>query len=189
MTTDNCDVAASDQAKNVGCSIKSSPSTTGTGAGQRQPTYGADFNAAGGGVYALEWTDEYIQAWFLPRDSTQFESAVSKNPDPSQWGTPLAKFQGSCNIKEHFTRMKVIFNLSFCGEWAGAEAEWNKSCKAKTGFDKCADYVRDNPEAFRSAYWEIKGLKWFEQQGSNSTQKRGVSGHHVSHLKNRPYRW
>ncbi|KAF2660728.1 glycoside hydrolase family 16 protein [Lophiostoma macrostomum CBS 122681] len=185
MSTANCDVAATDQAKNVGCSIMAPAEEAGPG--KYLPTYGAEFNAAGGGVYALEWTDQSIQAWFFPRNSTEFASATSANPDPSQWGTPLAKFQGSCNIEDHFKNMTVQINVSFCGDWAGSDVEWNKSCAKKTGVAKCEDYVRDHPEAFESVYWEIKGLKWFEKTGS--TQKRDLAGHAVSQLKNRAFRW
>lgn len=58
--------------------------------------------------------------------------------------------------------------------WAGDEKEWSKSCAAKTGSATCDAYVRDNPGAFEEAYWEVVGVKWYQQQ--NQTSKRGVEG-------------
>jgi hypothetical protein len=180
MMTDNCDVNASDQDKNVGCSIKapaSDPSSPGNSNGNGNPnanangtttlpTYGAPFNANGGGVYALEWTDTFIRVFFFPRNSASFPSAtqLTTSPDPSTWGTPIASFAGNgCDIAQRFKDHRVIFNVAFCGDWAGKE--WDKSCKAKTGVSTCEAYVRDNPEAFTESYWEIKGLRWFEEDG------------------------
>lgn len=181
MFTDNCDVAAEDQAKNVGCSIKA-PARVGN---QPLPSYGSEFNAAGGGIYALEWTGEYIQAWFFPRNSSTSPNAkqLLESPDPTVWPTPIAKFQGSgCDFSARFKDQKIIFNTAFCGEWAGRI--WEDSCAAKTGVEKCEDYVRDNPEAFSEVYWEIKGLRWFEQDGN---EKRSLPL--LPKTPGRQYRW
>ncbi|KAJ4291122.1 hypothetical protein N0V90_010320 [Kalmusia sp. IMI 367209] len=182
MATDNCDVAAADQDKNVGCSIKAPQPTSKNG----MATYGTDFNNAGGGVYAMEWTSEFISVWFFPRNSSTFTSqsstfsaAASKSAnssttqtlDPSTWGTPLAKFQGQgCDFTERFKNMRIIFDTTFCGEWAGKV--WDDKCAAKTGTSTCQEYVQNNPEVFADAYWEIAGLKWFEKEGAAGTQKR-----------------
>ncbi|KAL1601747.1 hypothetical protein SLS60_006662 [Paraconiothyrium brasiliense] len=165
MSTSNCDVAAEDQDKNVGCSIKA-PELT---AQNNLATYGTDFNNAGGGVYAMEWTDSSISVWFLPRNSTTLASASSnatQTLDPSTFGTPLAKFQGQgCDFQERFKNMRIIFDTTFCGDWAGKT--WEEStCAAKTGAATCEDYVQNNPEAFADAYWEIAGLKWFEKSSA-----------------------
>jgi hypothetical protein len=165
MSTSNCDVAATNQDKNVGCSIKA-PQLT---ANNAMATYGTDFNKAGGGVYAMEWTDSSISVWFLPRNSTAFAASASnatQTLDPSTFGTPLAKFQGQgCDFEERFKNMRIIFDTTFCGDWAGKE--WEEStCAAKTGAKTCEEYVQNNPEAFTNAYWEIAGLKWFEKQGA-----------------------
>lgn len=167
MSTSNCDVAAEGQEKNVGCSIKA-PSTS---AKSNMATYGTEFNNASGGVYAMEWTTTSIAVWFIPRDSDTYKSnfgskAASESLDPSTFGTPLAKFQGQgCDFTERFKNMRVIFDTTFCGEWAGNE--WEQStCAAKTGAATCEEYVQNNPEVFADAYWEIGALKWFEKQGA-----------------------
>lgn len=166
MSTSNCDVAAEGQAKNVGCSIKAPARTSQNG----MATYGTDFNNAGGGVYAMEWTTSDISVWFIPRNSTtyksNFASPSTQTLDPSTFGVPVAKFQGQgCDFTERFKNMRIIFDTTFCGEWAGKV--WEEStCAAKTGAATCQEYVQNNPEVFADAYWEIAGLKWFEKQGA-----------------------
>ncbi|KAF1977008.1 hypothetical protein BU23DRAFT_388631, partial [Bimuria novae-zelandiae CBS 107.79] len=162
MLTDNCDVAAEGQGKNVGCSIRSPQPSAGIA------TYGTDFNNAGGGVYAMEWTSTDISIWFFPRNSSVYTANFASNtstqsPDPSTFGVPLAKFHGQgCDFKERFKNMRIIFDTTFCGDWAGKE--WEKStCAAKTGAKTCQEYVQNNPEAFANAYWEVAGLKWFDK--------------------------
>lgn len=177
MATSNCDVAAVDQEKNVGCSIKA-PALS---AKNNLATYGTDFNNAGGGVYAMEWTSNFISVWFIPRNSSVFtaqfssfsagtsksNTTTSQTLDPSTFGVPLARFAGSgCDFTERFKNMRIIFDTTFCGEWAGKV--WDDKCAAKTGVKTCEEYVQNNPEVFADAYWEIAGLKWFEKAGGTA---------------------
>lgn len=153
VTTPNCDVAAEDQGKNVGCSIKH-PSKN---------SYGAGLNQNGGGVYATAWNADAISIYFFPRGSIPAD-VLGDSPDPSAWGKPAAKFAGACDIEEMFAEQKIIIDTTFCGDWAGADDVWEEgSCgkKAKT----CNEYVRDNPEAFTEAYWEINALKVYQDDG------------------------
>ncbi|KAF1843842.1 glycoside hydrolase family 16 protein [Cucurbitaria berberidis CBS 394.84] len=194
LATDDCDVAAPGQGKNVGCSIKA-PKTitgiqTGSGAGSKEtilPSYGTEFNKVGGGIYAMEWTSSAISVWFFPRNSSAYtthfgNTTTASTLDPSTWGVPVARFSGSgCNITERFQNLKIIFNTSYCGEWAGKE--WDKSCAAKTGVDTCEAYVRDNPEAFKEVYWEIAGLKWFQRTTEPEQEPSSIKA------KGRQYRW
>lgn len=170
ITTPNCDVKAEGQLPNVGCSIKA-PAT--------QATYGTDFNNAGGGVYAMEWTTSSITAWFFPRNSSMASTLSSSSSnssalDPSTFGKPIAKFSGpGCDYEKKFNGMKVIFNTALCGDWAGKE--WDKSCAAKTGVKTCQEYVQNNPDAFADAYWEVKDLKWYQADGAaNATARAPV---------------
>jgi hypothetical protein len=173
MATSDCDVKAANQANNKGCSIEAPETLSdvqmGTGDSSEEialASYGTAFNAAGGGVYAMEWTGTYISVWFIPRDSPlyteHFSGDSTASPDPYKWGTPIAHFAGKgCDYVERFKNLKLIFNITFCGEWAGDEKEWGKSCAAKTGVATCKEYVRDNPEVFKEAYWEVAGVKWY----------------------------
>jgi hypothetical protein len=82
--------------------------------------YGAGFNAIGGGVYAMEWTSSAIEVFFFPRTSIPSD-ITSGSPDPSTWGTPVASFSGSgCDIDSHFSNHNIVFDTTFCGQWAGS---------------------------------------------------------------------
>ncbi|CAO2656238.1 Nn.00g050410.m01.CDS01 [Neocucurbitaria sp. VM-36] len=204
LATDDCDVAAPDQGKNVGCSIKA-PKTMpsvqlGLGGDNEEtalPSYGTEFNKAGGGIYAMEWTSSAISVWFVPSNSVAYTTHfgnLTTSPDPSTWNmTPIARFSGSgCDFTQRFQNLKIILDTTFCGEWAGKE--WDQSCAAKTGVDACEAYVRDNPEAFKEAYWEIAGLKWFQrnaQPDPEPQEKRETLAPRPSFVKakGRQYRW
>jgi nicotinate-nucleotide pyrophosphorylase (carboxylating) len=197
MATDDCDVDAQGQGKNVGCSIHAPTTLSGIATGafdnayeMHLPSYGTNFNRAGGGIYAMEWTSEYISVWFFPRYSpsfTRFFGLGATTPDPSAWGTPLARFSGrGCDYTQRFKDLRIIFNTAFCGEWAGREWE-EKGCARKTGVDSCDDYVRDNPQAFTEAYWEIAGLKWFQK--GVAKVKRGTVAPSFVKAKGRFFGW
>ncbi|KAL2122692.1 hypothetical protein VTJ04DRAFT_3147 [Mycothermus thermophilus] len=137
-------------------------------------TYGAQFNANGGGVFAMEWTSRHIKVWFFPRNDAvaiqladpehsvsaitppsrrhrhghrslnnltidltdtfspaghnqtdNNDDAYSSAPammNPSLWGQPLASFLASdtCDFDQHFRQHNLIFDTTFCGDWAGA---------------------------------------------------------------------
>ncbi|CZS97317.1 uncharacterized protein RAG0_06459 [Rhynchosporium agropyri] len=131
-----------------GCSISSSSSVS----------YGSSFNAALGGVYATQWTSDYIRIWFFPRASIPADIA-SGEPDPGTWGTPDANFQGSCDIDREFRDHQIIFDTTFCGDWAGSAWNGDEVCSKKAG--SCQEFVASAPEAFADAYWEINYVKVF----------------------------
>ena len=162
VNTTNCDTNAPNQAKNAGCSVRS----------QSTNNFGAGFNSIGGGVYATEWTSDAISIWFFPRSGIPSD-ITSLAPNPSGWGTPLAKFAGSCNIDQHFQNMNMVFDTTFCGQWAGADDVWAaSSCSSMTS--TCNAHVQLMPSAFTEAYWLINGVRVY-QQGQAGTRKRGVS--------------
>jgi beta-glucanase (GH16 family) len=106
LVTPDCDVNASNQPKNAGCSIGDTSNLT----------FGSDFNTAGGGVFATEWTSEFIKIWFFQR-GTFPDDIVSSTPDPtSNWGTPNSVFQGQFNIDDHFKDLQLVFDTTFCGQ-------------------------------------------------------------------------
>jgi len=161
FNTTNCDTNASGQKKNAGCGVIAKDSNS----------FGAGFNAIGGGVYATEWTDQAIQIWFFPRSSIPAD-ITSNTPNTSKWGTPMAKFSGNCDVKTHFQNMNIIFDTTFCGQWAGDPDVWKSgSCGARA--DTCNAYVQLNPKAFADAYWLINSVKVY-QQGPSGTRKRGI---------------
>ncbi|KAK5990301.1 Endo-1,3(4)-beta-glucanase [Cladobotryum mycophilum] len=141
------------------------------GCGQRtadNQNYGDGFNAIGGGVYATEWTSKYIAVWFFPRYRIPLD-ILTGHPNPKTWGPAQAKFNGGrgCNIDEHFQKNNIVFDTTFCGDWAGNAWSGNAECSALAS--TCKDYVSGNPSAFEEAYWVINSIKVYDQH-ANSTQ-------------------
>ncbi|CBX95474.1 hypothetical protein IAQ61_004299 [Plenodomus lingam] len=154
VDSQNCDINAEGQSKNKGCTIKH-PSTQ---------SYGEGLNAIGGGVYAVDWTDQAISVYFFPRNSIP-EDVLGASPNPSGWGKPAAKFTGGCNIPQFIKQQQIVFDTTFCGEWAGADAVWGASSCAQKA-PKCVDYVRDNPTAFKEAYWTVNALRVYQNNAA-----------------------
>ena len=130
--------------------------------------YGAGFNAIGGGVYAMQWESSGIYVWFFPRNAIPSD-VTSGSPNPSGWGLPTAKFEG-CNVDQYFMNHNIVFDTTFCGDWAGATSVWGSSCQASTGASTCQAYVGANPTAFTNAYWLINSVKVY----SLGAAKRGA---------------
>lgn len=73
-------------------------------------TYGDDFNAVGGGVYALQRTSASIRVWHFNRSGIP-QDIINKSPDPSRWGKPTALFgTSSCDVNSYFKQMKIVLN-------------------------------------------------------------------------------
>ncbi|KAE8351844.1 concanavalin A-like lectin/glucanase domain-containing protein [Aspergillus coremiiformis] len=173
LLTSNCYVNAPGQDNNAGCGIKDNSAQS----------YGNGFNNAGGGVYATEWTGEAISIWFFPRASIPGD-IMSGNPNPSAWGIPSARFAGACNIDSHFNNLQIVFDTTFCGDWAGGI--WGRGSCASKG--SCNDWVANNPSAFADAYWRLNSLKVYQggaSAGNRTTWKRHERRTRPSFLKPR----
>ncbi|MCJ1454169.1 hypothetical protein MMC28_004520 [Mycoblastus sanguinarius] len=157
--TTNCDNNAPGQGKNAGCAIMDSDTTA----------FGKGFNDNGGGVYAMEWTDQAIAIWFFPRTKIPADIAAG-GPNPSGWGQPVAQYQGGCQIDSHFQNMNIIFDTTFCGQWAG-DVWAQSSCASKAS--TCNAYVQSNPGDFQEAYWLVNSVRVY-QQGAAKLRKRGA---------------
>ena len=152
----NCDINAAGQATNAGCQIDTT----------NQQTYGSGFNAAHGGVYATEWTSASINIYFFGRGSIPSDIA-SGSPDPTTWGKPLAGFSGGCEIDSFFKNQQIVFDTTFCGDWAGIVWTTDATCAPKAA--TCQAFVQNNPSAFVNAYWSVNSLKVYSNSGNAST--------------------
>ena len=135
-----------------------------TGCGEtttNNQNYGDGFNDIEGGVYATEWTSDYISIWFFPRSSIPAD-ITAETPDPSGWGAPQSTFSGSgCDIDTYFQNNQIVFDTTFCGQWAGQVWSANSECAALS--DSCNDYVGANPSAFSEAYWLVNSIKVYTE--------------------------
>ncbi|KII92245.1 glycoside hydrolase family 16 protein [Plicaturopsis crispa FD-325 SS-3] len=122
-------------------------------------SYGASFNAAGGGWYVMARSAKTgISVWFWGRNDSTVPWSVRDgtaeiHPNPT-WGTADAHFAlDTCEYGSHFDTHQIVFDLTFCGDWAA-------SAYTKSGYaGSCTDYVNNNPQAFVGAYWEINALR------------------------------
>ncbi|PSK42536.1 hypothetical protein B9Z65_4450 [Elsinoe australis] len=146
IVTNNCYVNAPGQWDNAGCGT-TTPQTN---------TYGRGLNKIQGGVYAMAWQKENIRVWFFPRGAIPAD-ITSGSPKPAGWGRPLALFSGSCNIPQFFKDNQIVFDTTFCGDWAGNV--WADSGCKSDKYPTCESYVQNNPAAFKNAFWQINSLK------------------------------
>ncbi|THH00761.1 hypothetical protein EW026_g1828 [Hermanssonia centrifuga] len=142
-------------------------------------SYGSYFNARGGGFFVMARSrNEGIRVWFWQRDDPAVPDEVRQSgsaygvpgapqlfpgfggpptihPDAT-WGTPDADFPvgDGCIYEDHFDAHMMVFDLTFCGDWAGADYPNSPGCSGD-----CVDFVNNNPDEFTEAYWEINSLR------------------------------
>ncbi|KAK5073405.1 hypothetical protein LTR70_010290 [Exophiala xenobiotica] len=162
IVTDNCDVSAPGQATNQGCAIKTGNTNS----------YGDGFNAVGGGAYATEWTSSGISIWFFPRSAIPADLA-SGTPNPSAWGLPMARFAGACDWDEKVVNQQIVFDITFCGYWAGNAFSTDATCSLKAS--TCQAFVQSNPSAFAESFWSINSLKVYQNNGPAQPSTTSIS--------------
>jgi len=123
-------------------------------------SYGAGLNAAGGGVFAMLWTDDAISVWFfarsnVPSDLQGLKSKTNGTADPSGWGVPKARWASTaCSTSKFFKDHSIVFDTTLCGDWAGA-TYGGAGCPGT-----CADRLKD-PANFKDAAWRINSVTVF----------------------------
>ncbi|KAJ9150207.1 Mixed-linked glucanase [Pleurostoma richardsiae] len=152
---------------NIGCNYV--PPSTDTS------SYGDSFNAIGGGIYAVEWTDDTIKVWHFPRNAIPVD-IVLKVPDPSGWGEPEALFGGStCDVDTFFNDMSIVLTMDLCGDYAGNVWGVTDTCDTSTGSDTCVEWVAGHPEALANVFWEINSIDVYTKPESASSSSAAVS--------------
>ncbi|OTA07657.1 hypothetical protein A9Z42_0085750 [Trichoderma parareesei] len=152
---------------NIGCGFHPSAEDT--------SSYGDGFNAAHGGVYAMEWDSVHIRIWHFARGEIP-RDIEDKRPDPETWGLPIAVFGGeSCDVDEYFKRMRLVLNINFCGDYGNAV--WGITDQCNAFAPTCPEYVASHPEAFANAYWDVRYIDAYQLR---------IGGHrpHPGHPKN-----
>eukprot|EP01119_Soliformovum_irregulare_P008720 TRINITY_DN21828_c0_g1_i1.p1 TRINITY_DN21828_c0_g1~~TRINITY_DN21828_c0_g1_i1.p1 ORF type:complete len:305 (+),score=58.16 TRINITY_DN21828_c0_g1_i1:66-980(+) len=119
-------------------------------------SYGEDFSNNGGGAYAMQYFEDGVRIWFFPANNMPWDIA-SDTPNPLDWPVPDAffPFGGDCS-SNHFGPQQIVFDLTFCGDWAGSAYQYS-GCPSN-----CNDFVANNPSAFQGYYWGIKSLKVYQ---------------------------
>jgi len=117
-------------------------------------SFGSGANSVGGGVYALEWTSDFIKIWHFNRNAVPSD-ITNGAPNTGGWPTPVTVLSNkNCDIDSHFGPQNIVFNIELCGTWEGAVFSG--------GPQACLEYVQQNPSAFTTAYFEIVSLKYYQ---------------------------
>lgn len=146
----------------------------------QEGSYGTPFNKEGGGVYAMEWTEEYLKIWHFPRSKIP-ESITNGKPDVSKFGTPMALVQDDCDVAKSFKPQSFTFDVTFCGDWAGGVfGESGCPMTSSDSFQSCHNYVASNPGAFKESYWEINSVKVYQTgvKGISETTTAQTAANH-----------
>jgi len=141
-------------------------------------SYGAGFASAGGGVYVTAFVADGISIWFFPRASVPSSlSTNSSSIDLTTLGTPTANWPNTgCDINNYFAPQHLIFDITLCGDFAGASNVFAETC---TG--RCYnDWVIGPPSNYDNAYFEIQHVRVFGATGVNSVEVDAATTTRVS---------
>ncbi|KAI8994974.1 beta-1,3-1,4-glucanase [Pilobolus umbonatus] len=155
IETSNCNTVVSDGGDGRGCAVTS----------EDPLTYGAEFNANNGGVFATRWTSKRgVQVWFFPRNKIPAD-ITSGQPNPDTWGIPISDYPFvQCNPNK-FGDMQIIINLTFCGDWGGS-AYPSSGCPST-----CAAFVENEFASFNQSYWSINSLTMYQESSVQQRKK------------------
>lgn len=74
----------------------------------------------------MEWDSEHIRIWHFPRGSIP-RDIRNKQPNPDEWGQPVAIFGGSsCDVDHYFTNMRIVLNIVSTYEMKSHGKPYNK---------------------------------------------------------------
>jgi len=120
-------------------------------------SYGQTFDAGGGGVFVMKWDADGIAVWSFYRVAVP-QDIIDEEPDPNNWGEPIAALSPeNCDINEHFYNHNIIFDITFCGDWAG-NSYATSGCPGT-----CPERLQD-PSNFDDAIWDINYVKVYRRQ-------------------------
>ncbi|KJA19486.1 glycoside hydrolase family 16 protein [Hypholoma sublateritium FD-334 SS-4] len=119
-------------------------------------SYGPLFEAQGGGILAMKWDENDISVWSFFRAAIPTD--VTKGaPNPSLWGEPSAILRNTmCDIESNFTNHVIVFDITFCGDWAG-NSYATSGCPGT-----CPERLMD-PTNFVNASWSINSLQVYSK--------------------------
>ncbi|KAI7964942.1 hypothetical protein MJO29_003040 [Puccinia striiformis f. sp. tritici] len=168
-TAPGCKVKKKMSKKASGKVLHTDCDSTGSGkygcgvADRSKASLGKAFNDNGGGVFVMEWKKSGISVWRFNRTNIPKELAKGEKPRPSKWRIPPISHwdQEDCNSLSNtkgFSKHKIVFDITLCGDWAGAADVFNVNgvCPGN-----CSAAVKD-PSVFKDAYWEIASVKLYQ---------------------------
>lgn len=138
-------LCASSEQADAGCAYQDGSSTS----------YGKEFNAAGGGIFAHLWDSTGITMWRFTRSQIPAD-ITAKKPDPSSWPTPVGYWSSnSCDLGSYFYDHTLIFDTTVCGGWAN-------STYPRSGCPGTCSEMVANASNFATAKWIINYLAVYQ---------------------------
>ncbi|GAB1519138.1 hypothetical protein RhiTH_002204 [Rhizoctonia solani] len=117
-------------------------------------SFGAPFNAVGGGVFATRWDDDGVWGWFFHR-STIPRDITNNTPNPKNWGKPTVLLSPeSCDPKKYFWDHVIVFDITLCGDLGGPTYA-TSGCPGT-----CAEQVM-SPSVYNNASWSVNYVHVF----------------------------
>jgi len=79
-------------------------------------------------------------------------------PTTADWGVPDFDFSSSASgaVASRFNEHQIIFDMTFCGDWAG-NVFGSCGCAGT-----CTDFVANNPSAFTEHFFGINSLSVYK---------------------------
>ena len=162
----NCYVNAPGQFNNAGCGITD----------DSPKSLGAPFNAQRGGVVATVWDNSSVRAFRWTRGLMPVDVSERTTPFIESWGTPYARFDFTHCDANHFHDHQIIFDLTFCGDWAGGV--FGSQCADVSHGLSCEAFVSKGAN-MREAYWTVNYIDaWEVQSGALAPKAQLELGEH-----------
>jgi hypothetical protein len=157
-----------------------------------------NINNSKGGLYVCEWkaqtpnSNGYVKTWFLSHDSSQAKEiknmeGLNSTINTSSFPTPNTEHvldNSKCSYG-HLKNMRLILNLAFCGQWAGAIG--CSTPQTKEGFtdptfaagdiEKCTTAFANklkNVPAYNPDHLELSPYKWIINNIKTFTPDKNV---------------
>lgn len=115
-------------------------------------------------------TNTGLSLGFFPHNSVPSD-ILAETPDPSTWPSPKAFWaSSSCPTGAFFNSHSMIFDITLCGDWAGAtynSAGYSGSCAERvadpanfeSGSVSCMNHLRRFTVSIAAANWHIRSVK------------------------------
>ncbi|WVR03268.1 hypothetical protein IAU60_000259 [Kwoniella sp. DSM 27419] len=137
-------------------------------------SFAETLNLAGGGVFAMLWSDNGIRFWDWNRSMIPIDVNTG-HPTPETWGIPSAAWDASmCDPYGYFQPQVLVINIDLCGDWAGDLYSSFPYCP-----DTCAEYIA-NPLNLNNSVMLLNSIKVYQQTGLERTAQQANNSQNLT---------
>jgi len=133
-------------------------------------------------VFVTEFAESGISVWFFNRSSIPPTIAGNASSfSTAALGTPTANWPtAGCAIDTFFKPQNLIFDITLCGDAAGALSVFQQTCSGVC----YTDYVVGNGSVYDTAYFDVASVRVYSVAGSNTVVKGSALA-----LRTSPWVW